>query len=66
MALLAITNILYLPIAQIGMALLETILTAWTMDSNKFFYGILQITREKGRDVCTLFAKSWLSWRNGL
>ncbi len=36
----------------IALAVLGSILTAWAMASNKFFYGILRIAQEKGHLVC--------------
>jgi len=33
-------------------AILGSILTAWAMASNKFFYGVLRIAQEKGHSVC--------------
>ncbi len=32
--------------------MLGSILTAWAMASNKFFYGVLHIAQEKGHTIC--------------
>lgn len=39
-------------IIGIVLAVLGSILTAWAMASNKFFYGVLRIVQEKGHSVC--------------
>ncbi|CAG0933391.1 protein-S-isoprenylcysteine O-methyltransferase [Thermoflexales bacterium] len=41
-----------LQIAGIVLAVLGSMLTAWAMASNKFFYGVLRIAQEKGHAVC--------------
>jgi protein-S-isoprenylcysteine O-methyltransferase Ste14 len=41
-----------LQIAGIVLAIFGSLLTAWAMASNKFFYGILRIAQEKGHMVC--------------
>ena len=41
-----------LQITGIVLAVLGSILTAWAMASNKFFYGVLRIAQEKGHTVC--------------
>ncbi|MFZ5810172.1 MAG: methyltransferase family protein [Chloroflexota bacterium] len=43
---------LALQITGIVLAILGSILTAWAMASNKFFYGVLRIAQEKGHSVC--------------
>lgn len=40
-------------IAGIVLAVLGSLVTAWAMASNKFFYGVLRIAQEKGHTVCT-------------
>ncbi len=39
-------------IAGIALALLGSLMTAWAMASNKFFYGVLRIAQKKGHMVC--------------
>ena len=41
-----------LQITGIVLAVLGSVLTAWAMASNKYFYGILRIAQEKGHTVC--------------
>ncbi len=41
-----------LQITGIVLAVLGSMLTAWAMASNKFFYGVLRIAQEKGHTVC--------------
>lgn len=41
-----------LQITGIMLAVLGSMLTAWAMASNKFFYGVLRIAQEKGHIVC--------------
>lgn len=44
---------LTLQIAGIVIAVLGSILTAWAMASNRFFYGVMRIANEKGHTACT-------------
>lgn len=44
---------LTIQIVGIGLALLGSLVTAWAMASNKFFYGVLRIAQDKGHTVCT-------------
>ncbi len=41
-----------LQITGIVLAVLGSLLTAWAMASNKFFYGVLRIAQEKDHSVC--------------
>lgn len=41
-----------LQMTGIVLAVLGSMLTAWAMASNKFFYGVLRIAQEKGHTVC--------------
>ncbi len=41
-----------LQVTGIALAVLGSMLTAWAMASNKFFYGVLRIAQEKGHTVC--------------
>ena len=41
-----------LQMTGIVLAVLGSILTAWAMASNKFFYGVLRIAQDKGHTVC--------------
>ena len=44
---------LVIQIAGVVIAVLGSLVTAWAMASNKFFYGVLCIAPEKGHMVCT-------------
>jgi len=39
-------------IAALGIAMLGSLLTTWAITSNKFFYGVLRIAKERGHAVC--------------
>ncbi len=41
-----------LQITGIVLAVLGSVLTAWAMASNKFFYGVLRIAQDQGHTVC--------------
>ena len=41
-----------LQMTGIVLAVLGSVLTAWAMASNKFFYGVLRIAQDKGHTVC--------------
>jgi protein-S-isoprenylcysteine O-methyltransferase Ste14 len=42
-----------LQITGIVLAVLGSVLTAWAMASNKFFYGVLRIAQDQGHAVCS-------------
>jgi protein-S-isoprenylcysteine O-methyltransferase Ste14 len=44
---------LALQVAALAVTAMETLLGAWAMASNKFFYGTLRIARERGHTVAT-------------
>ncbi len=41
-----------LQVAGIVLSVLGSVLTAWAMAANRFFYGVLRIAQDKGHTVC--------------
>ncbi len=42
-----------LQVAALGVAVTGTLITMWAMATNKFFYSVMRIEKEKGHTVCT-------------